>query len=143
MAAEQRLQRALPRYISSDRERVFYFKRPKTLLQVVSSRIVNSISPIFPTHSNFHSNSQHANATFDNTWYSFERILFMHKITEYTVPLRRKMYMLFKPVPKIAADVVTFVKQHDICNQAAIHVRRTDMELSHRRRSVTTDDEVC
>lgn len=111
--------------------------------------------------------SQHANVTFGNTWYyrlnfiilvyflarpiyksrytndrySFERILFMHKITEYTIPHRRRMYKRFIAVPNIYRQVMQFVVEHDICNNVAIHVRRTDMELTHRRRSVTTDDE--
>ena len=86
--------------------------------------------------------TQHANITFEMTWYSFERILFMHKITEYTIPLRRKIYKMFIPVDKIYNEVVRFVVLNNICNMSAIHVRRTDMELTHRRRSVTTDEEL-
>ena len=78
---------------------------------------------------------------FTNDRYSFERILFMHKITEYTIPHRRRMYKRFIAVPNIYRQVMRFVVEHDICNNVAIHVRRTDMELTHRRRSVTTDDE--
>ena len=51
------------------------------------------------------------------------------------------MYKRYIPLPKIYHDVIRFVVDQDICNCAAIHVRRTDMELTHRRRSVTTDQE--
>lgn len=43
-------------------------------------------------------------------------------------PVERDMYTRYIPIPGIRKKIATFVKQHDIFNAAAMHIRLTDLD---------------
>jgi hypothetical protein len=43
---------------------------------------------------------------------------------------RRQMYLHFRALPHVNAHIAEFVERHRICENAAIHVRHTDLDYS-------------
>ncbi len=82
---------------------------------------------------NHYRNSPLALEIYPNDRRTFESILYdidFNYLIEDRVwgELRAELLRELKPVPSLQHEIDTFIIQHDICHQAAMHIRKTDLE---------------
>jgi hypothetical protein len=89
---------------------------------------------IFATNSSKYVLDKNAKMVYANSTYGFRWIMQAHGVPKnrFGLPtwgdIERRMYSKFFPVREIMLKVSRFVKEHNICNSSAMHMRTTDLD---------------
>ena len=96
---------------------------------------------VFATNSSRYVLDKGAKIVYENSNAIFDWTMRMNHIprNKYGFPtwgqIEYDMYKKYKPIPPIISKVMSFVKRHNICNCAAMHIRLTDLAADMKKKN--------